>query len=293
MSMIALRLSLKLLIVKSCVINMVLILKAFASYINAPKGNWDIYHEPFKDTCMENETVINDCDTHAQTLESTISYKHVNFCGVYRPCEKTNNEEEYCKLHKHGKTRTWNRALNDLAENVCATYPFICKLCYKEGHFEFQCSKFNDTTSSLFDDSMIHPDLYDELELFLGCEELSRKTSLLDMSSFDMNSILQGCRLHCVDKSHSNPYLEKNIKDVPLPKYERTDTCFTLMNKREESSQVSSIVSKPGYMVELAFMPLPPKEGKKKKKRSKRREEKVSSARYVSPRAVAYDYELD
>src|SRR4051812_42938730 len=44
-------------------------------------------------------------------------------------------------------------------------------------------------------------------------------------------------------------------------------------------------------------MPLPPKEGKKKKKkrrrRSKRREEKVSSPRYVSPKAVAYDSELD
>src|SRR4051812_7740607 len=138
---------------------------------------------------------------------------------------------------------------------------------------------------------MIHPDLYDELELFLGCEELSRKTSLLDMSSFDMNSILQGCRLHCVHKIRNNPYLEKNIKDVALPKYERTDTCFTLINEREESSQASSIVSKPGYAVEIPFMPLPPKE--KKKRRSKRREEKVSSPRYVSPKAVAYDSELD
>src|SRR3954466_15924380 len=99
MSMIALRLSLKLLIVQSCAkygLNPQVLanyLKHFASYINAPKGNWDIYHEPFKDTCMENESVINDSDTHAQTLESTISYKHVNFCGVYRPCEMTNNEE--------------------------------------------------------------------------------------------------------------------------------------------------------------------------------------------------------
>src|SRR3954468_10239032 len=70
------------------------------------------------------------------------------------------------------KTRTWSRTLNDLAEKVCAIYPFICELCYKEGHLKFQCSKFNDKIWSLFDDSMIHPDLYDELELFLGCEEL-------------------------------------------------------------------------------------------------------------------------
>jgi hypothetical protein len=26
--------------------------RAFASHINVPKGNWDVYHEPFKDTCM-------------------------------------------------------------------------------------------------------------------------------------------------------------------------------------------------------------------------------------------------
>jgi hypothetical protein len=46
-----------------------------------------MYHEPFKDTCMKNEIVIKDCNKHAQTSESTISYKHVNFCGAHRPCE--------------------------------------------------------------------------------------------------------------------------------------------------------------------------------------------------------------
>src|SRR4051812_32064955 len=107
------------------------------------------------------------------------------------------------------------------------------------------------------------------------------------MSLFDTNSILQGCHLHCVDKSRSNPYLEKNIKDVPLPKYERTDTCFTLINERGDSSQVSSIVSKPGYVMELSFMPLPPKA--KKKKRSKKREETVSSPKHVAPIIVVPD----
>jgi hypothetical protein len=45
-------------------------------------------------TCMKNKTVINDCNTHAHTSESTIFYKHVNFRGVLRPCEKI--EEKYC-----------------------------------------------------------------------------------------------------------------------------------------------------------------------------------------------------
>jgi hypothetical protein len=57
--------------------------RPFASHINVPIGNWDVYHKPFKDTSMENEIVIDDCNEHAQTSESTISCKHV------RPCEKS------------------------------------------------------------------------------------------------------------------------------------------------------------------------------------------------------------
>ena len=155
--------------------------RAFASHINVPKGNWDIYHEPFKDTCKNNEIVINDCNTHAQTSESTIPYKHVNFCGALRPCEKNQIEEEYCIHHRNEKTRTWARALDDLGKKVCALYPFICELCFEVGHFNFQCSGHNNSilnlmsTASLYCDNMITPNQHDELTLFLGCEELSRK----------------------------------------------------------------------------------------------------------------------
>ena len=83
----------------------------------------------------ENEIVINDCNEHDQTSESTISYKHVIFCGALRPCEKNQIREEYCIHHSNEKTRTWGRALNDLGEKVCALYPFVCELCYKVGHF--------------------------------------------------------------------------------------------------------------------------------------------------------------
>ena len=68
--------------------------------------------------------------------------------------------------------------------------------------------------------------------------------------------------------------------------------CFVLINEREESSQVSSVVAnnKPGYVEKLPFKPLPPKEGKKKKKRrSKRREETVSSPKHVAPVIVVAD----
>jgi hypothetical protein len=73
--------------------------------------------------------------------------------------------------------------------------------------------------------------------------------------------------------------------------------CFVLINEKEESSKVSSIVSisKPGYVEKLPFKPLPLKEGnKKKKRRSKRREETISSPKHVAPIIVFTDEsELD
>jgi hypothetical protein len=69
---------------------MVGLYRAFASHINVPKGNWDVYHKPFKDTCIESDIVIDDCKKNAQTSESTISYKHVNFCGALRVLDLAN-----------------------------------------------------------------------------------------------------------------------------------------------------------------------------------------------------------
>ena len=79
---------------------------------------------------------------------------------------------------------------------------------------------------------------------------------------------------------------------MALPKYERTNVFFTLINEKEESSRVSSIVpnNQPGYVVKPRFKPLPPKEGKKKKKnRSKKREETISSPKHVAPFMVVSD----
>jgi hypothetical protein len=129
------------------------------------------------------------------------------------------------------------------------------------------------STASLYCDGMITPNQHDELTLFLGCEELSRKTSLVDRSAFDINSILHGCHLYCVNYCHANTYIQNVIKDDALPKYDRTNMCFFLINEKEDSSKVYSIVSvnKPGYVEKLPFKPLPPKEGKKKKKKKKKK----------------------
>jgi hypothetical protein len=145
--------------------------KAFASHINVPKGNGDVYHEPFKDTYIENDIVVDDCNKHAQTSESPISYKHVNFCGIHRPCEQSHNKEDYCVHHANEETRMWSRALDELGKEVCKLDPFLCKHCDDIGHFSFQCSSTNNYTSgsaSLYCDDKITLNQHNELTLFLG-----------------------------------------------------------------------------------------------------------------------------
>jgi hypothetical protein len=109
-----------------------------------------------------------------------------------------------------------------------------------------------------------------------------------------MNSILHGCHIYCGYNCHANTYIQNIIRDETLPNYDRTNMCFALINEKEESSKVSSIVSvnKPGYVEKLPFKPLILKE--EKKKRSKRREETVFSPKHVAPIIVfADESELD
>jgi hypothetical protein len=106
-----------------------------ASHINVPKGNGDMYHEPFKDTCIESDIIIDDCNKHAQTSESNFSYKHVNFCGVLRHCEQSHDKEDYCIHHRNEETRMWDQALDELGKKVCELYTFICELCHEKGSF--------------------------------------------------------------------------------------------------------------------------------------------------------------
>jgi hypothetical protein len=146
------------------------------------------------------------------------------------------------------------------------------------------------STVNLYCDDKITLNQHDKLTLFLGCEEISRKISLVDMSVFDINSTLRGCRLYCVKDCLSNTYIQNVIKHDILPSYDRTNRYFHLINREEKSSKVSSVlsVSKPDYVEKMPFNSLPPegeskKSKKKKKKRSKRPEETVSSPKHVAP----------
>jgi hypothetical protein len=180
----------------------------------------------------------------------------------------------------------WLRDLDVLGERVCELYPFLCELCGKMGHFNFQYPINRTSTANLYCDDKITLNQHDELTLFLNCEEISKNISLVDMRDVDISSTLHGCHLYCAKDCLTNTYLQDLIKHDVLPSYDRTDRCFDLINREEESSKVSSVVSvsKPDYVEKIPFPPegyvekmpfksLPPKgESKKskKKKRSKR-----------------------
>jgi hypothetical protein len=180
----------------------------------------------------------------------------------------------------------WLRTLDEIGERVYELYPFLCELCDKMGHFNFQCPINRMSTANLYCDDKITLNQHDELTLFLECEEISRKISLVDTRDVDINSTLRGCRLYCAKDCLANTYLQDLIKHDVLPSYDMTNRYFYLINREEESSKVSSVVSvsKPDYVEKMSFPPkgyvekmpfksLPPKGESKKsmnKKRSKR-----------------------
>jgi hypothetical protein len=188
---------------------------------------------------------------------------------------------EYLDLVKRVTTRKIIVSTIGMKKPECVTrlYPFICEFCHETGHFNFQCLGHNSdpsnqmSTASLYCDDKITPNQHDEFTLFLGCEELSRTTSLVDMSAFDINSILRGCHLYCVKDCLANTYIQNVIKEDALPKFDRDNFCFYFINKEEESSKVSSVVSvrKSDYVEKMPFKPLPPKEESKKKKKKKKK----------------------
>jgi hypothetical protein len=71
----------------------------------------------------------------------------------------------------------------------------------------------------LYCDDQITLNQYDELTLFLNCEEISRKISLVDMRDVYINSTLRGCHLYCAKDCLANAYLQDLIKHDVLPSY--------------------------------------------------------------------------
>jgi len=116
----------------------------------------------------------DECTSH----DKNVSYKHVNFCGVHKVCEDVPyRDDRFCKKHKHDRTNFLLKVIDEFATKLCSLCPITCELCNKVGHLNFQCKLFHDQIMAKYCNDLITLELYDELSLFLGSEELTHKNS--------------------------------------------------------------------------------------------------------------------
>ena len=84
-------------------------------------------------------------------------------------------DDRFCKKHKHDRTNFLLKVIDEFATKLCSLHPITCELCNKVGHLNFQCMLFHDRIVSKYCNNLITCELYNELCLFLGCEELIEK----------------------------------------------------------------------------------------------------------------------
>ena len=161
-----------------------------------------------------NSLNIHSTNDDCTSYDETISYKHVNFCGVDWVCKYTpNREDRYYKRHKHLETKWLQERLGVSAEKLkflCHT----CELCNERGHLHLLCKLFHDQIVSKNCDDFISLAHYNELSLLLGYEELKRL--LKDLPEFahkkfldiDLEKIYMFCTENCIE----NPYIANYLK---------------------------------------------------------------------------------
>ena len=83
----------------------------------------------------------DDCTSH----DKKVSYKHVNFCEVHKICEDMPyKDDRFCKKHKHDRTNSLLKVIDEFATKLCSLHPITCEHCNKVGHLNFQCILFHD-----------------------------------------------------------------------------------------------------------------------------------------------------
>ena len=76
------------------------------------------------------------------------------------------------------------KVIDEFATKLCSLCPITCDLCNKVGDLNFKCMLFHDRSVSKYCNKLITLELYNELCLFLGCEELSHKNSWFEAFIF-------------------------------------------------------------------------------------------------------------
>ena len=161
---------------------------------------------------MNIQNTNDDCTSRVKN----VSYKHVNFCGVHKVCEDMPyREDRFCKKHKHDRTNFFLKVIDEFATKLCSLCPITCELCNKVGHLNFQCMLFHDRIVSKYCNNLITFELFNELCLFLGCEERSHKNSWFEAFVFTdhAETTLKEIYMFCVVNCNENAYIA-NYKNM-------------------------------------------------------------------------------
>ncbi len=81
-----------------------------------------------------NSLNIHSTNDDCTSYDENISYKHVDFCGVYWVCKYTpNREDRFCKRHKYLETKWLQERLDVCVKNL-NFLSHTCELCNEHGH---------------------------------------------------------------------------------------------------------------------------------------------------------------
>src|SRR6266566_494560 len=229
------------------------------------------------------------CTSH----DKNVSYKHVNFCGVHKVCEDVPyRDDRFCKKHKHDRTNFLLKVIDQFGTKLCSLCPITCELCNKVCHLNFQCKLFHDQIMAKYCNDLITLELYDELSLFLGSEELTHKNSWFEVFILtgDIETNLKNIYMFCMVNCNENAYID-NYRKIGKPIEYKRNT-----NERVKISTFPPIVSHDeiGDEEELPIQPIssirsskklirPTHDVVKKKKRRKGRGKKISLPNNVAP----------
>jgi hypothetical protein len=160
----------------------------------------------------------------ALVMTKNVSYKHVNFCGVHRVCEDVPYmDDRFCKKHKHDRTNFFLKVIDEFPTKLCSHYPITCEICNKVGHLNFQCIFLHDQIMAKYCNNLTTLELYNELILFLGCEELTRKNSWFEVFILtdDIETNLKEIYTFCVVNCNENSYIANYRKMGKQIEYKR------------------------------------------------------------------------
>ena len=99
--------------------------------------------------------------------------------------------------------------IDGFSTKLCSLYPITCEPCNKIGHLNFQCMLFHDRIMYKYCNNLITLEIYNELCLFLGCEELSHKNSWIEAFIFTdhAETNLKEIHMFCMVNCNENAYI--------------------------------------------------------------------------------------